>query len=132
MSPSLKPSQTPTLAPSGKPSDEPTSVPSLSGIIASKIRLQLKGEDQINLAEVRVFDSTGADIAQGGSASMSSRLEQYYASFAIDGDVNTYAHTNIDKGKSEIYHYNTIEDMTTGSLIYSISRLQRSLVGVGP
>ena len=71
-----------------------------SPITASKVRVQLRGKNYLNLDEVYVYDTLGNDIAKWGAATQSSAYHVDHASAAIDGNPNSYSATNSEQCKN--------------------------------
>lgn len=73
-------------------------------LLASKVRVQLRGQNFLHLREVQVFDDNGDDVALGKSAIQSSDYQAstsayLYASLGNDGDFDSMMHTNNDLSK---------------------------------
>jgi hypothetical protein len=66
------------------------------------VKIQLKGLNILNLAEVEVFTSDDQNVAKGKVATQSSTSnyagEGYPASRAVNGDFNDYSHTRYEQG----------------------------------
>ena len=78
-----------------------------STLPASKVRIQLLGNNVLNLAEIQVLDSSGTNIALNKPAVQSSTYSghashDFRASKAINGDLTDFMHTNEEQGKTFI------------------------------
>ena len=65
-----------------------------------KVKLQHDSSSTVvlNIGEVEVYDQSGTNRALNKAATQSSGII-YPASEAVDGNANTFSHTNIDSGK---------------------------------
>ena len=66
----------------------------ISGV--RRVRLQKLDAMLLNIAEVKVIDLTGANVALGKTASQSSTHLEYDASFAVNGQRMDFSHTEWD------------------------------------
>ena len=89
-------------APSSSPSSSlfptSTSAQECSNAI-QKVRIVSNSQEKIQMFEVQVLDSGGADIAHEKDAAQSSTFvsrsgKVFNASHAVDGDSTTFSHTN--------------------------------------
>ncbi|KAL3778345.1 hypothetical protein HJC23_013805 [Cyclotella cryptica] len=92
MHPTLSPTPT-TLMPTWNS----TTSPSLTSCSpkAKKVKVESTTGEQLQMFEFQVF-SSGINIAPGKTAIQSSSYSGFYASLAIDGNLNTFSHTNDD------------------------------------
>jgi hypothetical protein len=72
-----------------------------------KVKVQLEGTNYLHMREVQVFDYTGVNVAQNKPATQSSTgyvlgQSSLEASSAVDGNLTTYSHTNLDPGKHQL------------------------------
>ena len=103
-SPSLSPTSSPTISPSYSPTYEfiPDLFSCMSYPMARYVKLmQGSTEEQLSMIEVEVY-SSGMNVALGKPASQKDTLTDEYlvarlASFAVDGDMTTYSHTDCDE-----------------------------------
>jgi hypothetical protein len=96
-------SQSPTVGTTSSTSQSPTSTSPTVGTTscsppkARKIKIDHGSETIINMREVQVFNPSGDEIAQNKAASQSSTFRSFSASNAVDGDANSFSHTdNVD------------------------------------
>ena len=103
-SPSLSPTSSPTISPSYTPTYEfiPDLFACMSHPMARYVKLmQGATEEQLAMIEVEVI-SSGMNVALGKPATQKDTLTDEYlmerlASFAVDGDMATYSHTDCDE-----------------------------------
>lgn len=63
------------------------------------VRIQLDRATALHVAEFRVFDHTGTNVAATGSITQSSEYGTIYpATKAVDGDIRTFSHTLVRHG----------------------------------
>ena len=62
--------------------------------IASSVKVDHRSGQNIAMMEVQVL-SSGIDVARGMSANQSSTFKNFGPKLAIDGNVNTFSHTNV-------------------------------------
>jgi hypothetical protein len=94
--PSNKPTLSPTPSPSKKPTQIPTNAPTppLKCYDAKKIRLESTTGEHLQLFELKAL-SSNTNVALQGTATQSSNWgRRFRASNAIDGDENSFSHTN--------------------------------------
>jgi hypothetical protein len=75
----------------------------LQVLSARKVKIQLPGKTEyLHFAEMEVYDGSGSNIARGKDTAQSSTYQSssnYASGKAVDGDKNTYSHTNSEYGK---------------------------------
>ena len=66
-----------------------------------KVRVQLEGNDHLHMREVQVFDKNGLNVALNKVATQSSTSTNPAgsASYAVNGNLEDFSHTNNDIGK---------------------------------
>ena len=66
-----------------------------------KLRVQLEGQDHLHMKEVQVFDKNGINVALNKTATQSSTTTNPAgsASYAVNGNLEDFSHTNYDIGK---------------------------------
>eukprot|EP00804_Cyclotella_cryptica_P009369 CCRYP_018076-RB/>CCRYP_018076-RB protein AED:0.03 eAED:0.03 QI:374/1/1/1/0.94/0.9/20/617/4181 len=104
----------PTVSPDKPTTATPTSykptaaTPTLNPIApaclegARIVKIELGTGENIHLFEVNVF-SSGADVAKGKPSVQSSTLTTFLASRAVDGNINTFSHTDVEKSGSPVW-----------------------------
>ena len=70
----------------------------VSGVTGRYIRIDKSGGDQLNIAEIKVFDKDLVEIP-GGVVTLSSVLPGYPGSNLLDSNLDTFVHTNNDGNK---------------------------------
>lgn len=95
--PTRLPTKLPTSEPTGLPTKNPTSHPTSTELSCyprgSIVKIEATTKKQLNMFEVRVFGSSGDNLALSGEASQSSTLSNFVASRAIDGQESSFSHT---------------------------------------
>jgi hypothetical protein len=92
-------------APGGFGTDAPkfTSTYSRDLSYGVKVKIQLEGSNYLHMREVKVYDNRDVNVAQNRPATQSSNMTGPYAAAvagrAVDGNLTTISHTNIQTGK---------------------------------
>jgi hypothetical protein len=77
----------------------------VSSTLFRKVKIQLDGTGEVNIAEVKVYDNNDVNVALGKSATQSTDFDSMRAaSKAVDGDLTTFSGTGIKQGKHHRYH----------------------------
>jgi hypothetical protein len=68
-----------------------------------KVKIQLTGNYTLHMREVQVFDYNDTNVAYRKYAEQSTTYGSYPASRAVDGNLNTWSHTNWEPGKHQCF-----------------------------
>lgn len=67
-----------------------------------KVKIDSTTGEQIQIFELQVYSSDNVNVALNKTASQSSTFETNLASFAVDGDMTTFSHTDDAKASWEV------------------------------
>ena len=90
--------------------------------VTRKVRVQLDRLEFLHMLEVQVFNYAGENVALGKTATQSSTFSPFPASYAVDGNLGTYSHTNNNLSE---YH---IQPAIFPSIMYYFNPIITSLL----
>jgi hypothetical protein len=71
-------------------------------VMTRKVRVYLDRKEHLHMREVQVFDYSGVNRAQGTASQSSTRYGTQHASYAVDGNVDTFSETGDNAGEYRI------------------------------